>query len=327
MSIERPEIRIPIRHESRSPRADLVIHPKHSVSSLSPKPTGYLYPLSRTSLRTVLREVLGEVISAPAMGVVAHASAVIDVDTKSTRFIKQSEPRRSDLRTFGDLVRRLPLTMTLVVECRLVSERLPLTDVAAAVPDVTLRVENTLTSARSRPVLIFWADGGRLDSVDAALRDASVATHSVLGSTVDRRLYRVELSERPPAIYTEFIRLDTAPISATITPSGWDVRTRLSDRATLAEFNKDCEENGITFRLDRVVDVAPSDSNEYGLTAKQRETLLAAHEAGYFSVPRTTSLAELGAELGVTAPSVSERLRRAQDRLVRHTVASDKKTS
>lgn len=119
------------------------------MSSLSPKPIGYLYPLSRASLRITLRGISGKITSALAMGVVAHASAVIDVDTRSMRLIKQSKLRRSNLRTFEDLAHRPPLTMTLAVECRLAPERLSLTDVAAAVPDVTLRVENTPASARS----------------------------------------------------------------------------------------------------------------------------------------------------------------------------------
>lgn len=134
-------------------------------------------------------------------------------------------------------------------------------------------------------MLVFRTDGDRLDSVDAVLRDVSVAIHSVLRPTVDRRLYRVELSERPSAIRTEFTRLDIASTSATIIPNGWDIRARLSDRAAFAEFSKDCEENGITSRPNCITDVVPSDSNEYELTMKQRETPPVAHEVGYFSAP------------------------------------------
>ena len=213
--------------------------------------------------------------------------------------------------------------MTLVVEFDLVSERLPLTEVAAAAPDLTLSVDDILTAERSRPVLVFWAEGDTFDTLETALDDTAVATYSVLGTTGNRRLYRAELSERPPAIYTEFVRLDTAPINATITPTGWRARTRFTDREALAEFHDACETYDITFRLDQIFEASPETDDEYGLTPKQRETLLAAHEAGYFSIPRTGSLAEIGDELGISAPSVSERLRRAQDRLIRHTVALD----
>jgi hypothetical protein len=52
------------------------------------------------------------------------------------------------------------------------------------------------------------------------------------------------------------------------------------------------------------------------MTDAQREALLTAHEMGYYEVPRATSLEAVAAELGVTAPSLSERLRRANANLV-----------
>ncbi|WP_273838198.1 helix-turn-helix domain-containing protein [Halococcus sp. PRR34] len=215
--------------------------------------------------------------------------------------------------------------MTLVVEFDLISERLPLTAVAATALDSTLRIDDILTSEHSQPVIIFWVEGETFDTLETALDETAVATYSVLGTTQNRRLYRVELSEQPPAIYTEFVRLDTAPINATVTPTGWRARIRFSDREALAEFHDSCETYDITFRLDQIFEASPETDDEYGLTPKQRETLLAAHEASYFSIPRTGSLEEIGAELGVSAPSVSERLRRAQDRLIRHTVALDER--
>lgn len=213
--------------------------------------------------------------------------------------------------------------MTLVVEFDLISGRLPLTAVAGTTPDSNLRIDDILTSERSRPVIIFWAEGETFDTLEAALDNTAVATYSILGTTGNRRLYRVELSDQPPAIYTEFVRLDTAPINATITPTGWRARIRFSDREALAEFHESCKTYDITFRLDQIFEASPKTDDEYGLTPKQRETLLTAHKAGYFSIPRTGSLEEIGTELGVSAPSVSERLRRAQDRLIRHTVALD----
>lgn len=213
--------------------------------------------------------------------------------------------------------------MTLVVEFDLISDRLPLTEVATAGPDFTLKVDDILISERSRPVIIFWAEGEPFDALDTTLNETAVMSYSVLGTAKNRRLYRVELSDQPPAIYTEFVQLDTAPINTTVTPTGWRARTRFSDREALARFVQSCEQNDITFQLNQIFEASLETDDEYGLTPKQRETLLAAHEAGYFSIPRTGSLAEIGTELGVSASSVSERLRRAQDRLIRHTVALD----
>jgi|SRR5699024_2071933 len=213
--------------------------------------------------------------------------------------------------------------MALIVEFTLSSDRLPLTDVAASVPETTIRVDDIQTPEAGRPVLVFWAEGEAFETLETALDRPSVATHTVLGTAEGRRLYRVELAFRPPAIYAAFVRSDTAPIEATITAAGWEARTRFADRQALAAFADSCRESDVSFRLDKTFETGPGTDNEYGLTEKQHETLLAAHEAGYFAVPRTASLQEIGAEFGISAPSVSERLRRAQDRLIRHTLRLD----
>lgn len=213
--------------------------------------------------------------------------------------------------------------MTLDVKFELFTEQFPLTTVAATASDSALRVENILVSEHSRPVIIFWAESETFDTLETALDEAMVATYSILGTRGNRRLYHVELSDQSPIGYAEFVQLGIAPINTMITPTGLRSHARFTDRETLAEFSDACEKYGIELQLDQIFEAPPEIDDKYGLTPKQRETLLAAHEAGYFEIPRTGSLEEIGAELGVSAPSVSERLRRAQDRLIRHTVAFD----
>jgi predicted DNA binding protein len=52
------------------------------------------------------------------------------------------------------------------------------------------------------------------------------------------------------------------------------------------------------------------------LTPVQRETMTTAFELGYFDIPRTVSMQELSEELGVTPNAVSERVRRAEAKLL-----------
>ena len=53
-----------------------------------------------------------------------------------------------------------------------------------------------------------------------------------------------------------------------------------------------------------------------GLTARQREVLLAAYHAGYFEEPREVSGGELAERLGVSSPTFHHHLRRAHERLL-----------
>jgi predicted DNA binding protein len=52
------------------------------------------------------------------------------------------------------------------------------------------------------------------------------------------------------------------------------------------------------------------------LTDEQREVLQVAHDLGYFDVPRSATLADVAAELGISSQAASERLRRGHRQLI-----------
>jgi len=52
------------------------------------------------------------------------------------------------------------------------------------------------------------------------------------------------------------------------------------------------------------------------LSDRQREAIVAAHEAGYYAIPRETTTTELSTELGINRRTFEEHLRRAENKLV-----------
>ncbi|WP_049903681.1 helix-turn-helix domain-containing protein [Halococcus agarilyticus] len=52
------------------------------------------------------------------------------------------------------------------------------------------------------------------------------------------------------------------------------------------------------------------------LSDRQREAIVAAHEAGYYAIPRGTTTTELGTELGIDRRTFEEHLRRAENKLL-----------
>ncbi|MFB6353162.1 MAG: helix-turn-helix domain-containing protein [Halobacteriales archaeon] len=76
----------------------------------------------------------------------------------------------------------------------------------------------------------------------------------------------------------------------------------------------------IDTHLERVYPMGPSgataDEQRWDLTPAQAEALRTAHEAGYFSVPRETTAAEVADELGISKSAFLERLRRGQAALL-----------
>jgi predicted DNA binding protein len=103
-----------------------------------------------------------------------------------------------------------------------------------------------------------------------------------------------------------------------VTPTGWHQTRWFADRDAFDEYRAFWQRNG-QFRLHRLTRDGEGDDGDAtsdGLTDAQREAVRTAHEMGYFEIPRTASLEAVADELGISASSLSERLRRAQSHLV-----------
>lgn len=250
--------------------------------------------------------------------------------------------------------------MGLVAEYEIAFEHLPLVDVAAAVPAATLTVEVGQPNQGGPPPFVVTvaseatvgpdaatdrpadaaeragdAPAGPVDETEAAFdasafvaeyarieRGAGRARYQVLpAATMDEQLGRhVEEPERLRALAGN----DSIVEHVTVTPDGWRQQRWFADRAAFDRYCGFWRETADSFsllRLCRGDEVAESDPAD-GLTDRQRAALTTAHEMGYFEVPRAASLDDVAAELGITASSLSERLRRAQAQLVARTVAA-----
>jgi predicted DNA binding protein len=63
--------------------------------------------------------------------------------------------------------------------------------------------------------------------------------------------------------------------------------------------------------------LTPEDhTNTVDLTEPQREALLLAYEQGYYDSPRTTTLADLADQFGISRQAVSNRLKRGTRQLI-----------
>lgn len=214
--------------------------------------------------------------------------------------------------------------MSLIAEFHLSSSHLPLVDSVAAVSNTRLELDRVLTTDPEYPVLICWVETDSFEAFETALdTDDSVATQSVLETTSNERLYHLQLDN--PTLFSlkaAFVEIGAAPNETTITREGWDVRVRIPDRETLVRLRNACSEYDIAFRLEGLYESTVNRSDLSGLTRKQREALLLAHENGYFQLPRDASLADLSDQLDISPPSLSARLRRAEHRLIENAISA-----
>jgi predicted DNA binding protein len=118
-------------------------------------------------------------------------------------------------------------------------------------------------------------------------------------------------------------------LNATGTSDEWELAIRFRAHDGLAKFREYCEAHSVGFTLLHIYQLhEPKKKREandpgFGLTARQYEALILAVERGYFAIPRQCSTADLARELGISAQSVTERLRRGVANIVRHVFIDD----
>lgn len=214
--------------------------------------------------------------------------------------------------------------MSVIVEFTLRSPGIVLHETVTSVPDVRIEIESLDGLVPRQPSAVMWARGERLDEFDAVIRaDETVEDLRLLDELEGRRLYGFQFSDSVDIVfYPVFIELGASLLTLTGQDGDWSVRMRFPDRDQLSVFREFCAENDVTFQLDRVYH--EPDESKHPLTARQREAVAVAFDAGYFEVPRGVALQDVADELGVSQQAASERLRRAMYHLAAEVVENQR---
>lgn len=189
-----------------------------------------------------------------------------------------------------------------------------LREALAALPDAVVRLHRVYATNSGPIRLQFRVETVDPKGFDAALADDPTVTDpTVLSDSGDARFYRVELTDegREATTYYQWVQLDAVLLSGVGTDDGWEMRMRFPDRDALARYQSCCEDRDVDFTLRGLYSMTDVEREGFGLTDPQRDILLRAIEMGYFDIPRSASLAEVGDELGISGQAASERLRRA----------------
>ena len=178
--------------------------------------------------------------------------------------------------------------------------------------------------------------------------DVDVMLFRVVG---DRDVYTAALEETPFVTAYETVRLDEASFYAYVEHATRDAdqpfREPFVDRRVLTlppiEFAEDGETRmevvgrpadvqgvvdgfpeGFEVRIDRVGSYEHGLDGATLLTDRQREAVAVALELGYYEVPRTASVEEVAAELDCAPSTAADHLRKAQARLARKAVGTER---
>lgn len=178
--------------------------------------------------------------------------------------------------------------------------------------DVTVEPEYWTTVGTGRTLVFCSVYGDSFDSFETALEMDPTVTDPVLADRYpDRRVYRVELTDRAVTFIAGAAEVGGRLLDLSSSRDGWLVQLQFPSRDDLVTFNEFCRERDISVTVDHLRLSDDEDDGVVALTEKQQELLAVAHEEGYFDVPRGISQDELADRLGVSKSAVSQRLRRA----------------
>lgn len=211
--------------------------------------------------------------------------------------------------------------MSVVVEFGLDSGEFELGRILELEAGEELQLEAVVPTGE-RAIPSFWTDGVDADAFERRVREhESVEALTAVQTLESRRLYALEWDRRADRVIGGIGAEGGQLLRATGEADGWRFQGRFPTRNALSAYQSQLRDGGLDPAIRRVYTPdEPDGTADYGLTDCQRETLTLAVERGYYDVPRSSSTADLGAELDVSDQAVTERLRRGIDTLVSNTL-------
>lgn len=211
--------------------------------------------------------------------------------------------------------------MSLFGEFRVPAEAFALSETLAAVPDLVVETERVVATDEALTPY-FWVSGADRDGFEAAAADDPSIRDLQHIDDVDRAaLYRAAWTENVESIVFASTTIGATILEACARNDEWELSIRFDDRNRLDEFREYCDDHDVPFRLVQLYERAhPRAGGSYGLTRKQHDALVTAWEMGYYG-SSDVSLTDVADELGISQQSLSRRLQRGYDSLIRHALA------
>lgn len=214
--------------------------------------------------------------------------------------------------------------MSIIAEFDVPSDEFALYETLVAVPEMVVEIERVVAHEPDRIMPLFWTRGdGHAEFEDAAADDPSVENITKLDESDDAVLYRSEWVRNVETIAYAYTETGATIMEATGQNERWNVQMRFDDEASLSTFQGYLDEHGYEFDLNALYRQHKSMTGHRAVTALQREALLCALEAGFYNVPRDSTMDDVAADLGISQQALSKRLRRGYRNLIESTLTVD----
>jgi predicted DNA binding protein len=214
--------------------------------------------------------------------------------------------------------------MSVIAELQVAGSEFALGRVLEAVSGTAIELENMVPLGKT-PVPFFWVHNTQREEFEANFADQETVQDITKIDELDgRTLYALEWRIDRDALFQGIEEQNAQILGATATMLDWEFELRFPAHEALSDFQRYCNRERIELSIRRIYNpTKPGTGPWFGLTPRQRETLLLAAEMGYYEIPRQCSTIDLAEELGISDQAVTERLRRAIVTLLSNTLHED----
>jgi hypothetical protein len=189
-------------------------------------------------------------------------------------------------------------------------------EASAAHPDAVFRVLAAMPAGETGVGLLEITSREMRAVLDAIESHAGVGDVELLQAGDDEALVQFETSQ---PVLLMAVRNSMVPLELPLKIVGGQAELELTaTQSRLSELTTQLKEFGLSYEV-AYLRQTPVASDL--LTEKQRSVLVAAVEHGYYDTPRGCTLTELSEELGLAKSTLSERLHRVEERVVKEFVA------
>lgn len=186
-----------------------------------------------------------------------------------------------------------------------------------AAPGMSVEAERVAAHSTHWVMPCLWAAGGDFEAFDAALEaDPSVEEVIERERVGEETFYQVVWSDDVVGHVDAALDMEATILNAAVENGEWSLRVRFASRDQFETFRQYLDEQGLGFRLRTITESSAPRQEMGGLTAAQRDALVAAVELGYYAIPRRVTMSEVADSLDLSRQAISERLRRGTMGLV-----------
>lgn len=212
--------------------------------------------------------------------------------------------------------------MGTIAEIHILVDEFVLRETLSAVPDAEFEVMRVAAHGSDDVIPFLVARAPDQDALNDALEaDSSVANVSLLADSDDEWLYRMEWVADIRILVHVLLEENGTILSAYGSGNGWHLRILFPDRDSLSATFDFCEQHDLTLEIERIYELDDAARRgQYGLTSEQLDTLVKAHERGFYDIPREQTMNDLASDLGISHQALSERLRRGHRNLIENTL-------